>query len=319
MRKRSWIGKVLLCMAVLLLMLPVFTPETGQAATVTYGITKLAGTETAGYGGDGGAATAANLNGPSGIWRDKDSGVIYIADTQNHRIRKIAANGDISTVAGTGTGGFSGDGGDATSAMLNQPTDVMMDGSGNLYIADSNNQRIRKVSANGKISTVAGVSTGQAGYNGDGIAATSAELNYPYGVALDKDGNLLIADTFNSRVRQVNKSTGMISTIVGTGVEGNSGDGGAATDAKLNQPLHLAVDVDGTLYIVDGGNQNARKVDTNGKISTLKGKNPLAPNMQPQNLELNYPQGIAVDGKGNVYVPDSLNFAIRKLGSDGFV
>ncbi|WP_164716306.1 S-layer homology domain-containing protein [Paenibacillus whitsoniae] len=306
-------------MAVLLLMLPVFTPETGQAATVTYGTTKLAGTGTAGYGGDGGAATAAKLNGPSGIWRDKDSGVTYIADTQNHRIRKIAANGDISTVAGTGTGGFSGDGGDATSAMLNQPTDVMMDGSGNMYIADSNNQRIRKVSADGKISTVAGASTGQAGYNGDGIAATSAKLNFPYGVALDKDGNLLIADTANSRVRQVNKNTGMISTIVGTGVDGNSGDGGAATGAQISQPLHLAVDVDGTLYIVDAGNQNARKVDLEGKISTLKGKNPTFPNMQEQYLELNYPQGIAVDGMGNVYVPDSLNPVVRKLGSDGYV
>ncbi|MGG1517006.1 S-layer homology domain-containing protein [Paenibacillus oryzisoli] len=304
-------------MTVLLLIVPVFTPEIGRAATVTYGTTKLAGTGTAGYGGDGGAATAAKLNGPSGIWRDMDSGVMYIADTQNHRIRKIAANGNISTIAGTGTSGFSGDGGDATSAKLNQPTDVIMDGDGNLYIADSYNQRIRKVSADGKISTVAG--TGHAGYNSDGIAATAAELNHPYGVALDKDGNLLIADTSNSRVRQVINNTGIISTIVGTGVDGNSGDGGAATAAQISQPLQLAVDVDGTLYLVDGSNQNARKVDSDGKISTLKGKNPIFPNMQAQNLQLSYPQGIAVDGKGNVYVPDSLNLAVRKLASDGFV
>lgn len=316
MRYQSLMGKLLLGLVILLLVVPNFILETGHAATVTYGTTVLGGTGTGGYNGDGGAATGAELNGPSGIWRDMNSGVMYIADTNNHRIRKIDANGKITTVAGTGTAGFSGDGQAATSAKLNGPTDVVMDGSGNLYIADKNNHRIRKVAANGNISTVAG--TGQAGYNADGIAATSAQLYEPYGVAMDSSGNLLIADSLNARIRKVD-TEGQITTIAGTGEEGYSGDNGPATEAKIAQPYHLAVDTDDTLYIVDAMNQNARKVDTSGTISTLKGKNPAYPQSSPSPLTLNFPQGIAVDGQGNVYVPDSLNNVIRKLDSNGYV
>lgn len=317
MKHHSLMGKVLFCVAVMLFVVSGTTFEIGRAATVTYGTTVLAGTGVAGYSGDGGPATAARLNGPSGIWRDMNSGVIYIADTLNHRIRKIDASGTITTVAGTGSAGYAGDGQAATSAQLNEPTDVMMDSGGNMYIADKYNHRIRKVDANGIISTVAG--TGQGGYNGDGISALSAQLFEPYGVAFDLSGNLLIADSRNVRIRQVTTG-GIISTIVGTGTSGDSGDNGQATAAKINKPYHLVVDTDGLLYIVDAGNQNARKVDTSGVITTLKGKNPNLPSSFPATkLSIYFPQGIAVDGKGNVYVPDSLNWEIRKLGSDGYV
>lgn len=317
MIRQSFARKALCWVAVMLLVLSGITFEAGRAGAVTYGSTVLGGTGVAGYSGDGGPATAAQLNGPSGIWRDMNSGVIYIADTLNNRIRKIDANGIITTVAGTGTAGYAGDGGAATSAKLNKPTDVMLDSNGNMYIADKYNHRVRKVSPNGIITTVAG--TGQGGYNGDGISALSAQLKEPYGLALDLNGYLLIADSGNARIRKVN-AEGIISTIVGIGTAGNSGDNGAATNAKINQPYHLAVDTNGTLYIVDAGNQNARKVDTNGVITTLKGKNPRAPaNFPASNLSIFFPQGIAVDGQGNVYVPDSLNWEIRKLDSNGYV
>ncbi|MEK0314249.1 NHL domain-containing protein [Cohnella sp. 56] len=317
MIRQSFAKKALCWVAVMLLIVSGITFKAERAGAVTYGSTVLGGTGVAGYSGDGGPATAARLNGPSGIWRDMNSGVIYIADTLNNRIRKIDANGIITTVAGTGSAGYAGDGGAATSAKLNEPTDVMLDGSGNMYIADKSNHRVRKVSPNGIITTVAG--TGQGGYNGDGISALSARLNEPYGLALDLNGNLLIADSVNARIRQVN-AEGIISTIVGTGTVGSSGDNGAATSARINQPYHLAVDTNGTLYIVDAGNQNARKVDTNGVITTLKGKNPRLPaNYPASDLSIYFPQGIAVDGRGNVYVPDSLNREIRKLDSNGYV
>ena len=198
----------------------------------------------------------ASLKFPNALAFDA-SGNLYIADGGNQRIRKVNTSGIISTVVGTGGSGFSGDGGLAIAASLNDPNALAFDASGNLYIADFDNQRIRKVSTSGIISTVAG--TGISGFSGDGGAATAASLNSPNAVAFDASGNFYIADGGNERIRKVNTS-GIISTVAGTGVSGFSGDGGAATAASLNLPSAVAVDVSGNLYIADFDNQRIRKV-----------------------------------------------------------
>src|ERR1017187_2403392 len=182
-----------------------------------------------GCGGDGGPATAASLGFPNGVAVDA-FGNLFIADTSNSRIRKVSAGGIITTVAGTGTAGFSGDGGLAMAAQMSSPAGVLVDAAGNLFIADAGNQRIRKVSAGGIITTVAG--TGTAGFSGDGGPATDAQLSVPYGVAVDAFGNLFIADTGNQRIRTVSASA-IIATIAGTGIQGSSGDGGPAIDSRL--------------------------------------------------------------------------------------
>ena len=219
-------------------------------------ISTVAGSGRYGYGGDGGPAVRAQLALPRGAALD-DAGNLYIADTENHRVRKVDAAGAISTVAGTGKQGYSGDGGAAVRAQLAFPWGVAADGAGNLYIADRNNHRIRKVDAAGSISTVAG--SGQWGYGGDGSAAVRAQLAFPYSVAADEAGSLYIADTWNDRIRKVD-AAGVISTIAGTGEMGYSGDGGAAVRARLSYPADVAVDRAGNLYIADSGNNSIRRL-----------------------------------------------------------
>ena len=207
--------------------------------------------------GDGGPATSASLAFPRGVAVDA-AGNLYIADQKNGRIRKVSPDGTITTAVGngclpdpSGVGCFSGDGGPATSASLSQPAGAAVDAAGNLYIGDFGNNRIRKVSPDGTITTVAGSGpTGfdAGGFSGDGSLATSALLNMPEGVAMDPAGNLYIADTFNNRIRKVNPS-GIITTVAGDGQEGFSGDGGPATSASLNEPAGVAVDPAGNLYI----------------------------------------------------------------------
>ena len=211
-------------------------------------ISTIAGTTTSGFSGDGGAATSAQLNYPAGLAIDA-SGNIYFADQGNQRVRKITAStGIISTIAGTGTSGFSGDGGAATSAQINNPAAVAVDASGNIYISDQYNQRIRKITAStGNISTIAG--TGTYSYTGDGGAATSATFQNPAGIEIDGSGNIYIADLFNHVVRKITASTGVISTVAGSGSAGYSGDGGSATSANLNYPTDIALDDSGHLYI----------------------------------------------------------------------
>ncbi|ALS25048.1 S-layer homology domain-containing protein [Paenibacillus naphthalenovorans] len=279
-------------------------------------ISTVAGTGTAGYSGDGGAATSAQLNKPYGVAVDS-AGNLYIADTLNHRVRKVDASGNVSTVAGTGTAGSSGDGGAAASAQLNKPFGVAVDSGGNLYIADTFNHRIRKVDASGNISTVAG--TGTAGNPGEGEFATSANIKYPYGVAVDSGGNLFyVADDGSSRVRKVDAS-GKISTVAGNGTAGSSGDGGAAALAQLYLPYGVAVDSGGNLYIADTFNHRVRKVDTSGNISTVAGNGTAGSSGDggaAASAQLNYPYGVAVDSGGNLYIADTYNQRVRKVAAE---
>jgi sugar lactone lactonase YvrE len=281
-------------------------------------ISTVAGNGNGGYSGDGGPATSAQLNWPECIAVDS-AGNLYIAEYGNNRIRKVAPGGTISTVAGNGTVGYSGDGGPATSAELRSPHGVTVDSSGNLYIADSDNSRIRKVSPGGTISTVAG--TGSAGYSGDGGPATSAELREPLGVAVDSSGNLYIADLHNDRIRKVSPG-GTISTVAGTGSAGYSGDGGPANRAALRGPHGVAVDSSGNLYIADHYNRRIRKVVPGGMISTVAGNGTWGysgDGGKATSAQLYFPLGVAVNSAGNLYIADSSNNRIRKVTPRGTI
>ena len=281
-------------------------------------ISTVAGTESAGYSGDGGAATLAELNWPHGIAVDA-AGNFYIADTGNHCIRKVTSAGIITTVAGNGTEGFYGDGGPATSAMLAYPFGVTVDAAGNLYIADSNNQRIRKVTSAGIIGTVAG--SGIQGFGGDGGAATAAQLNNPYGIAVDVAGNLYIADTDNNSIRKVTAG-GVISTVAGDSNSGFGGDGGAATSAQLFNPLAVAVDPAGNLYIADTENHRVRKVTAAGVISTVAGigiHGFSGDGGAATAAHLSWPNGVTLDSAGNLYIADSENHRIRMVTAGGII
>ena len=278
----------------------------------------MAGTGTASFGGDGGAAVAAQVSSPYGVALD-GAGNLYIADTGSHRIRKVNSAGVISTVAGNGTRGYGGDGGAAVDAQLQLPVGVAADGAGNLYIADFHNHRIRKVDAAGDISTVAG--TGTRGYGGDGGPAVNAQLGYPYGLALDGAGNLYIADFENHRIRKMN-AAGNISTVAGNGAAGYGGDGGQAAAAQLNFPRDLALDGAGNLYIADGNNHRIRKMNAAGVISTVAGNGAAGyggDGGQATAAQLDRPYGVAADGAGNLYIADQDNERIRKVNAAGVI
>ncbi len=238
--------------------------------TATGIIDTVAGCGIEGYSGDGGPAVHAQLASPHGTALDRH-GNIYIADLKNDRIRKVdASTGIITTVAGNGEHGYSGDGGPATEAMLASPIAVTASPKGDLYIADHRNSRIRKVdAATGIIATVAG--TGEQDFRGDGGPATQAAISLPRDVALDAAGTLYIADGANNRIRRVARN-GTITTIAGTGRTEFSGDGGPASKANLSMPYSIALDSDGNLYIVDTGNYRVRKIDAStGIITTVAG------------------------------------------------
>ncbi len=279
-------------------------------------ISTIAGTGERGFGGDGGPATEAQLNSPAGVAVD-NLGNLFIAD--GHRIRKVDSSGTISTVAGTGERGFGGDGGPAVQAQLASPPAVAVDGAGNLYIADSGNNRIRMVDSTGTISTVAG--TGERGFGGDGGPATEAQLNSPTGVALDGAGNLYIVDRNNHRIRKVD-SSGVISTIAGTGERGFGGDGGPATEAQLNLPTGVAADAAGNLFITEDSDRRIRMVDFSGTISTIAGtgERGFGGDGGPAvDALLGSPSGVALDAAGNLFIADWLNYRIRKVDSSGVI
>ena len=273
-----------------------------------------AGTGALGYAGDGAAAAASTLAGPSAMAYDP-AGNLYLADTNNHVIRELVKNsGFIVTVAGTGIAGFSGDGGSATAAQLDTPTGLAVDASGSLYIADSHNGRVRKVSG-GVITTVAG--TGMAGFAGDGGAATAAQLALPSAVAVDASGNLYIADTNNNRIRKVSGTA--ITTVAGDGEELFAGDGGAATAAALDAPTGVAVDAAGNIYIADRRSHRVRVVGANGTISTLAGSGSgfggsfSGDGASAISATLAKPTTVSVDAMGNVYIADTNNQRIREV------
>ena len=228
-------------------------------------ITILAGNRQPGFSGDGGPATAARLNYPEDLAVDA-YGNIYIADTWNNRIRKVDPNGVITTIAGNGQWGFSGDGGPATEASLRFPSGLALDSQGNVFFTDTDNNRVRKVDPSGVITTIAG--NGQPGFSGDGGPATQAGLAYPEGLALDRTGNLYIADAFNYRIRKVN-TAGIISTLAGNGQrENNHGEGGPATQATVHDPTGVAVDSSGNVYVAIHGFGRIKKVSLTGAFKS---------------------------------------------------
>jgi len=282
-------------------------------------ITTVAGNGSSGYSGDGGAATAAGLDWPFGVAVDA-GGNIYIADTKDNRIREVSAStGIITNVAGNGSGGYSGDGGPATAAGLASPYGVAVDAAGNLYIADTYDNRIREVSAStGIITTIAG--NGSQNDSGDGGPASAAELDVPIGVAVDAPGNLYIADYSGGRIREVSASTGIITTVAGNGtIETYSGDGGPATAAGLGIPTGVAVDAAGNLYIADFFDDVIREVSAStGIITTVAGNgSPVysGDGGAATAAGLDDPRGVAVDAAGNLYISTTDDGRIREVSA----
>ena len=271
----------------------------------------IAGTGVAGFSGDTGVATNAKVFGPSGVAVD-GAGNTYFSDYYNQRVRKVSSSGNISTIAGTGTAGYNGDGVSGTAVMVNNPMGLAADAFGNVFIADKGNHRVRKVDASGTITTIAGTGTG--GYTGDNGPATSAQLFDPTAVAVDNWGNVYIADGANNAVRKVG-TDGIISTIAGTGNNGYNGDNWpSATLANLWSPTGIAVDNMRNVYIADAGNNRIRKVDTFNKISTIFGNGfggYVADGATATATPLYNPNSVAVDVYGNIYVSDELNYLIR--------
>jgi sugar lactone lactonase YvrE len=326
-------------------------------------ITTVAGTGQSGFSGDGGPATQARLTNPVGVAVDA-AGNLFIGDLTNNRVRRVSPDGMISTVArlghpallaldqadnlfikeagayrvhklgpaglltlvaGTGQAGFSGDDGPATKARIEARGGIAVDAAGNLYIADHNNHRIRQVSPDGIITTVAGsgpTGAGKGASTGDGGLATEARLNGPYGLALDRSGNLFFAETGDFtganrgyRVRKVSPD-GIITTVAGSDAPGFSGDGGSASQARLNRPTGVAVDTEGNLFIADLDNRRIRKVDANGIISTVAGNGTsryAEDGVLATATGLDFPLGLAVDAVGNLLIADDHGHRVLKL------
>ena len=281
-------------------------------------INTIAGNATVGYSGDGGLATSAGLIEPYAISLDS-KGNVFIAEPPDGRIRELTiSNLFIITAVGNGVLGFAGDGGQAVKAEINQASGVAVDSSGNFYLADAFNNRIRKIDTSGVITTIAG--SGVYSYSGDGGPATSAQLFAPHAAAIDVNGNLFIADTDNNVVREVN-SKGVISTIAGTGAAGSSGDNGPATAATLNLPQGIAVDLSGNVFVADTANSRVRKI-SNGTITNYAGNGTAGYSGNggsATGATLNTPVGLAVDKSGNLYIADQGNNVVRMVSAGGTI
>jgi DNA-binding CsgD family transcriptional regulator/sugar lactone lactonase YvrE len=279
----------------------------------------VAGTGVAGFSGDGGPATDALLSSPTAMAFDAE-GNLYIADAGNNRIRRVGRGGTITTVAGTGRRGYGGDGGPAGLALLNSPAGIAVGFGDSVFVADTGNNRVRMISPDGTINSVAG--TGAPGYAGDGGVASQAVLNSPQGLAVDAEGNLYVTDTFNDRVRKIDLE-GVITTIAGDGAQSYSGDGQPATQAGLNfatGPLNgagqaLALDREGDLFVADGANNSVREVDIGGVIRTVAGtgRPGYAGRRVSPHSALDLPLSVAVDSVGVVYIADADNGRVREL------
>ncbi len=293
----------------------------GDGSTDIYSpnlLNRFAGIITPGYAGDDGPAAQAQLDNPTGVAVDGE-GNVYIADTNNHRIRKVDTDGIITTVAGNGTAGYGGDTGPAMSAQLNGPRGIMFDDSGNLFIADTLNHRIRKVTSDGIITTIAG--NGSIMFSGDDGPATSASLYYPQGVAVDSSGNVYVADTEHNRIRKISPNA-IITTIAGNGGAYYYGDGGPATMAALFCPKDVETDNKGNIFIADSFNSCIRKIDNSGIITTVAGNGiagPAAEGVPATDTSLNSPAALALDEQGNIYIADTANHKIRKVNVLGII
>ena len=259
----------------------------------------------------------AKLSLPNGLALN-GKGELFISDIGAHQVFKLDLRGRLSVIAGTGADGFAGDGGQATKALLHAPHDLLFDAEGNLLIADTYNQRIRRVDRAGVISTIVG--NGKAELAGDGGAALEAALNNPQSIAFDGEGSLLIADTFNHVIRRVNRN-GVISTVAGT-VPGHGGDGGAATKAQINLTMAVAVGNDGSIFISDAANSRIRRVTPDGIIQTIAGFGPAQDTYgggfagdggAPAKAKLFSATDLKFDAAGNLFICDSGNHRIRVI------
>ncbi len=289
-------------------------------ATTTVLISTATGTSIAGYSGDHGLTAFAKLNNPNDVAYCKTKGNYYIADLNNHRIRMIDSSDVITTIAGKGVAGYNGDGGLAINAKINYPVSVAADTLGNVYFADQSNRRIRKIDVNGIITTIAG--TGIDGYNGENIVATAAQISSVYGISVDETGNIYFSDYGNQRIRKIDKSTGLIHTIAGTGASGFSGDNGQAINAEINFPYGLYADGTGNVFFADLNNNRIRKINTSGIITTVAGSGMQGYNGDNINAvaaNLFHPSGVKTDEAGNMFIADLYNHRIRKVDANGII
>lgn len=290
-----------------------FVQQSDLSGTVRYVVNGVGSTKR--FAGDGGLALDALLNFPTAIAADAE-GDLYIADTMNHRIRRVdARTGRITTIAGVGLPRFGGDGGPSVAAGLNEPAALVVQGA-RLYVADQSNNRIRMVDLRtGLITTVAG--TGTATFNGDGRPATEAALAGPSGLTIGTDGRLYIADTFNGRIRAVDPATGIIETVVGDGGEYRYQGEMEAASPSLSRPSGIAVDVEGNVFMTDSDNHLVRRWDrVAGRIDRVAGTgnaNYGGDGKTPLEASLNYPFGLVIDQENHLFVADTFNHRIREI------